>query len=161
MNTYQDNQYCVAATMQHILHEQMNIQQEPSSCDKQRFHFPNGNSNNTIPFLLYENGQPFLVDGVTTCFNNTTQKEKFICFKTFIFRIVAFDGHCAVLELLKFKHHKEEGECESLHSCTPCCQIHNEDVKDLVATGVCIRIDAGNFTAIQCLPSIYLPSTKK
>ena len=111
---------------------------------------------NTIPFILYCGCDPYKVEGVTTCFDPQCGKEKFLCFTTFIFRVKKIKDDCAVLELLKFKNHKCGSSKEHGHVCTPCCQLHCENVEDLMPTGVCINTDLSCFCTIQCLPAIRI-----
>ncbi|WML53363.1 CotY/CotZ family spore coat protein [Neobacillus sp. PS3-12] len=148
---------CLKNTLEKILNEQRKVRKK--ECDIPSngcFEHLGRTSTNTIPFILYSNTEPFKVEGVTKCFDCDTNKEKFVCFKSFIFRIIDLEGDCAFLELLKFKnHHKSTSNCDD-HVCSPCCQVHCEDVDDLIATGVCIQVELSCFCAIQCLPAVCM-----
>jgi hypothetical protein len=149
---------CVRRTLKRILeaqkkaekdhcnpcHNCTNLQSDHSKCKR-----------NTIPFILYCDCAPFEATGVTTCFDECTQKEKFICFSTYIFKIIDLDEDCAVLELLKFKNHDLcTSSCGAEHFCSPCCQLSCENVEDLIPTCICIDIDLTCFCAIACLPAV-------
>lgn len=114
---------------------------------------------NTIPFILYCGGcEPFKATGVTT-FSHHSKEKKFACITSFIFRIKDFDGKCAVLELLAFKHcksSKDPFKSVSKDFCSPCSQIDCEKVEDLIPTGICINVDLSCFCAITCLPAVHL-----
>jgi kynurenine formamidase len=111
---------------------------------------------NTIPLILYCNLEPFKVEGVTKCFDHELNTEKFVCFTTFIFRIIDLEGDCAVLELLKFKNHYQCHPDIRDHVCSSSCQLNGKDVSDLNATCVCIQVELSCFSAIQCLPAVCL-----
>lgn len=163
---YHDRNLCVVETLTSIFEEQFRVQNHTNDVKQHQaqnqhaieriLHFPNNKIKNTIPFLLYMNGEPYKVDGVKICFDSEEKKEKFVCFTTFIFRVTAVRGVCVVLELLKFRNHQLGGTCGEGHNCSPCCQVHCEKVEDLVTTGVCITVDASRFNAIQCLPAVSL-----
>jgi hypothetical protein len=115
---------------------------------------------NTIPFILYCGCKPFKGTGVTTYYSHS-DKEKFACIHSFIFKVKKINNGCAVLELLKFKSKKFHSADDVKNSndkkeCSSCSQIHNKDVKDLVGTGICITVDLSCFCAITCLPPICL-----
>lgn len=112
---------------------------------------------NTIPFILYnEDAEPFKGTGVTT-FHDSKHK-KFACITSFIFRIKQLDGKCAVIELLTFKHskcsHDPNQDCRKKN--TPCGQIDDKNVDDLIKTGICITVDLSCFCAVTCLPAVRL-----
>src|SRR5690606_11610535 len=111
---------------------------------------------NTIPLILYCDCKPLSAEGVTICYDEKSQKEKFLCFLTFIFRVVDLKDECVVLELLKFKNHHQCFANKNNHVCTPCCQLNSEDVENLVPTCVCITFDISSFNGIQCLPAVCL-----
>jgi hypothetical protein len=161
MDLCQDDSICVKKTLEKILWAQKNAKKggcEPSSvsCNNsiKELLKPNGySSKNTIPFILYCNGcEPFKIEGVTTHFDPYSNKEKFICFSTFIFRIKDLKDNCAVLQLLKIKF----DPCRDKDLCSPCDQLDCADVDDLIPTDVCINVDLACFCAIQCLPPVCL-----
>ncbi|ETT87770.1 CotY/CotZ family spore coat protein [Viridibacillus sp. FSL R5-0477] len=152
---------CVKKTLEKILHEQRNVRKKKNdncefSCQSPLGELFKPNKNNTIPFILYCNCEAFKVEGVTTCFDDCSKKEKFVCFLTFIFKIVELKDDCVVLELLKFKNHNKCVANTKDHICSPCCQLDCEDVEDLISTCVCITVDISSFTGIQCLPAVCL-----
>lgn len=156
-----NNSGCVRKTLEKILNAQRNVSKKKNDCCGTSCHLPLGelskpNKNNTIPFILYCNCEPFKVEGVTTCFDNCSEKEKFVCFLTFIFKVIELKDDCVVLELLKFKNHNKCAPSNSNHQCSPCCQLDCEDVDDLIPTCVCISVELSSFTGIQCLPAICL-----
>lgn len=114
---------------------------------------------NTIPFILYCGGcEPFKASGVTTI-SHHSNKKKFVCITSFIFRIEEIKDHCAVLELLTFTSDKKcekdcHMKCNGNDVCTPCCQIDDEDVDDLIKTGICLNVDLSCFCAVTCLPAV-------
>ena len=162
--SHDDDNLCVQETLKKILEVQKKVKKK--ECDPCKIsckhsidkllHFPYQNKKNTIPFILNCNCEPYKVDGVTTCIDPCSDKEKFICFTTFIFRIKDIKRECAVLELLKFRKHHQCSPSSNDHVCSPCCQLHCEDVDDLISTGVCITVDLSCFCSIQCLPAICL-----
>src|SRR5690606_36533589 len=93
-----------------------------------------------------------------------SKSKKFSCISSFVFRIKNIDNNCAVLELLTFKSdHKHSSHSKKCCNCrphkieSPCDQLNHKDVEKLIGTGVCINVDLSSFTAITCLPPIYLP----
>ncbi|MFD2443224.1 CotY/CotZ family spore coat protein [Bacillus sp. CGMCC 1.16607] len=164
MEECQESSSCVKNTLEKILEAQkMSKKKECEACktscensiDK-LLHQECNHSKNTIPFILYCNCEPFKVEGVTTCFDECSHREKFICFTTFIFRIKDLKGECAVIELLKIKNHDHCSPYSNNQPCSLCCQLNCEDIDDLVATGVCLKVDLSCFCAIQCLPAASL-----
>ncbi|WHY88542.1 CotY/CotZ family spore coat protein [Neobacillus novalis] len=153
-----DEKKCLKTTLELILNTQRKM-------SKQKCDFNNSLScleplgktfKNTIPFILYGDLEPFKVEGVTTCFDNESNKEKFVCFTTFLFRVINLEGDCAVLELLKFKNHdKCVPNCND-HKCSPCCQLHCENVDDLISTCVFMNVEISSFSGIQCLPAVCI-----
>ncbi|PKG22803.1 CotY/CotZ family spore coat protein, partial [Niallia nealsonii] len=116
---------------------------------------------NTIPFIVYSKDcQPFKATGVTT-YTSHSKEEKFICVTSYLFKIKELDKKCAVLELLAFKpkkkcccrsHAKQEGNGDK----PICSQVNHKNVHDLVKTGICINVNISSFSAITCLPAVYL-----
>lgn len=103
---------------------------------------------NTIPFILFcGDCEPFKASGVKV-FSEPMNKKKFACITSFVFRIKDLDDNCAVLELLAFKTNNK--------SNSPCCQINNQEVDDLVKTGICITVDLSCFCAISCMPAVCI-----
>lgn len=148
---------CVERTLKRILDTQQKVAQFDCECINQ----PSESSKpilNTIPFILYNhNSEPFEATGITSCFDEKTKKEKFICFTTFIFKIIDLEENCAVVELLKFKNHGiGSSSCAAEHFCSPCCQISWENVEDLSPTCICIDIDLSCFCAVSCFPPVLL-----
>jgi hypothetical protein len=164
MNSYQDDDICVKSTLEKILYAQNNVVNRAAadcevSCEQSIDMLLNPieeEPKNTIPFMLFCNGcETFKVNGVTTFFDHHSKKEKFYCFTTFIFKIKKLDKNCATLELLTIDPDgkpKHDEHCV----CTPCSQLHCENVEDLIATGVCVKIDISCFCGIQCLPAVRL-----
>ena len=155
-----DHHVCVLSVLKNIVTQQKNAGRHCKESCKHSFNKPldyaHHHWKNTIPFVLYNQNGAFQVDGVATCVDQCSHKERFICFTTFIFKVIEVKENCAVLELLKFKHHTKGDSCSVGAECTPCCQIHCEEVDDLIATGVCITIDVSTFTSIQCLKAVHL-----
>ncbi|PAV30535.1 hypothetical protein CIL05_05390 [Virgibacillus profundi] len=115
---------------------------------------------NTIPFILYCGCEPFKGTGVVTYSSCSKKDKRFRCIDSFIFKIKELDGNCAVLELLAFKSNlrysaDSKGDC-SHNPCSPCCQIDGKCVDDLIRTGICIHVDLSCFSAVTCLPAVYL-----
>ncbi|KAF0817875.1 MULTISPECIES: CotY/CotZ family spore coat protein [unclassified Cytobacillus] len=114
---------------------------------------------NTIPFILYcGDCEPFKATGVTA-FTHHSKEKKFACITSFIFKIKEFDGQCAVLELLTFKHCKSSRDPfkhASKDFCSPCSQIDHENIEDLAGTGICINVDLSCFCAVTCLPAVRI-----
>ncbi len=84
------------------------------------------------------------------------QKERWIWFPTFLFRVKDIKGDCACLELLKLKDHPGLKTINTTMECTPCCQLDYAEIGDLVPTGVHITIDVSCFSSIQCLPALFV-----
>jgi hypothetical protein len=110
---------------------------------------------NTVPVILYIKDKPFKAEGVSTGYGKKGKYERFICFSTFIFRVIEIKGDCAVLELLKFSTHDHSKECKD-HECTPSCQLHYAEVDDLMSTSVCVTVEISCLCAIHCLPPVKL-----
>ena len=164
-----DEILCIKETLENILLAQKQAEQEEcKSCEtscinsiKQLLNSTFIHSKNTIPFILYCNScEPFKVEGTTTFFDHCSNKQRFFCFTTFIFRIKGLKNDCALLELLKFECNEEcishNSECCEKCICSPSCQLHLQDVDDLIPTGVCIKVDLSCFCAIQCLPAVCI-----
>jgi hypothetical protein len=163
-----NDEICVKRTLEKILYAQRKAENRghshcETSCEQSidKLIDPSSNhSKNSIPFILYCACEPFKVEGATTFFDHCSKKEKFFCFTTFIFRIKDLKGDCAILELLKFDCHEtcvsNSTSCNQNCICSPCCQLHCQDVDDLIPTGVCITVDLSCFCAIQCLPAVCL-----
>ncbi|WP_165976319.1 CotY/CotZ family spore coat protein [Bacillus salipaludis] len=156
---YEENR-CIKKTLEKILEAQRKAKKKKgescqTSCLAPLGELGNHYSNNTIPFILYCDCDPFKVEGVTTCRDKNSKSETFVCFITFVFRIIDIKDDCAVLELLKFKNHQK---CNSKGKpiCSPCSQLNCENIDDLMATGVCVNVDLSGFHAIQCLPAVCL-----
>jgi hypothetical protein len=170
LNEYGDDILCLKETLEKILYAQKKVKdkQEHNPCEIScnqsinELKYPSCNElKNTIPFILYCNAcEPFKVEGVTTFLDPCLKKERFYCFTTFIFKIKALKGDCAVLELLKFDSHgkcvSDNSSCSDRCICSPCCQLHCKEIDDLIPTGVCIKVDLSCFCAIQCLPAVSL-----
>ncbi|MED3563928.1 CotY/CotZ family spore coat protein [Bacillus xiapuensis] len=157
---FYEEDHCVKMTLEKILKAQRKVKKNKggtcqTSCMAPLGELGNQHVNNTIPFILYCDCDPFKVEGVTTKCDQHSKNEKFVCFATFIFRIIEIKDDCAVLELLKFKkHHKCNSKDKPISS--PCSQLNYENIDDLMSTGVCINVDVSGFNAIQCLPSVCL-----
>lgn len=153
------NDRCVEEVLEAILEAQRKVKKEDEckfSCYesiKEVLEEPKKKKKDTIPFILYcGDCEPFKATGVTTK-RYCHHKEKFVCINSFIFRINDLEDGCAVLELLTFKSDKKCGEKEV---SSPCRQIDNENVDDLVGTGICINVDLSCVCAITCLPAVHL-----
>ncbi|NMD69328.1 spore coat protein [Bacillus sp. DNRA2] len=148
---------CLKKTLEKIINEQKKVNKK--EIEKKSFGCLESLGmpiTNTIPFILYGNLEPFKVEGVTKFFNKELNKEKFVCFTTFIFRIIDLDGDCAVLELLKFN---DQNTCIldiKSDACSPSCQLNSKDVNDLIAACVYIQVELSYFSAIQCLPAVFI-----
>ncbi|MEH7118002.1 CotY/CotZ family spore coat protein [Neobacillus vireti] len=151
---------CVEEVLEAILKAQNKVKKKQeckNSCKEsinELLGEPKKPKKNTIPFILYCGCEPFKATGVTT-FHGPPKHKKFACVTSFIFKIKDLDKNCAVLELLAFKPEKSKDE-EDKKVCSPCDQIHCEQVEDLVGTGICINVDLNCFCGITCLPAIYL-----
>lgn len=149
---------CVEDILAAILKAQKKVEKEQkgkcSVCDEsfdELLEEPKKFSKNTIPFILYCGCKPFKAESVSVCSIGGKDK-KFVCVTSFIFKIVELKGNCAKLELLTFKSKRER--CDQLHS--PCEQVANQYVHDLMKTGVCITVDLSCFCGISVLPAVRL-----
>lgn len=155
MGECHNDSHCVKRTLERILEAQRNIKNKKDDSCRTSCLRPLGmHPKNTIPFMLFCNCQPLKVEGVTTCFDEHSQKEKFVCFLTFVFKLIDIKGDCVVLELLKFKNHHTCVPNSHNHTCSPCCQFNCEDVDDLIATGVCVTFEISSFNGIHCLAPV-------
>ncbi|NEU32314.1 hypothetical protein GN156_16310 [bacterium LRH843] len=123
-----------------------------------------GSSKNTVPFMLYtNNGVPFEATGVYIA-DPDGKQPKFKTVSTFLFRVNKIDNERAVLELLAFKNDWPRPTAVPTSVPTsvrtsalgPGFQIENENVNDLVRTGVYVNVDLTNFTAVTTLPVVSL-----
>jgi spore coat protein Z len=111
---------------------------------------------NTIPFILFCGCKPFKGTGVLT-YSCQSKNKKLKCIHSFIFKIKELKKGCAVLELLIFKSDlRNLRNNRAHHQSTPCCQLDHKNLNDLMRTGICINVDLSNFSAITCLPAVYL-----
>ncbi|WP_374724141.1 CotY/CotZ family spore coat protein [Calidifontibacillus erzurumensis] len=138
------------------------------------------NDLNTVPFILYgKDLNPFKGFGID--FKRTKHNlhdPEFECIESYIFRVKTVDDDCcAVLELLAFADdggrgdsgrgdsgrgdsgRSESGRGGHRHrdDDSPCDQIDQQKLENLVATGICITVDLSCFCAITCLPAVSLP----
>ncbi|AIF44116.1 CotY/CotZ family spore coat protein [Virgibacillus sp. SK37] len=158
--------HCIKETLQSILLAQNEVTYDScdSSCKKSIADLSKKrrkySKKNTVPFILYgKDNKPFEATGITTYKDVCTKKKKFICIESFVFRIKSLEGECAILELLTFDCNKDNCcilQHHTEHDCTPCCQVDEEYVDDLMATGICVKVDIACFCAISCLPAVHL-----
>ena len=158
---------CVGEVLEAILHAQEKAKRkhnEHHSCGKESIsellEEKKRSQKNTIPFILFnEDSEPFKASGVTIVKNRHTDKKKFSCISSFIFKIKDLNDGCAVLELLTFKpecRSNNDQKSSGKNPCSPCCQIDHKDVDDLVGTGICITVDLSCFCAISALPAVFI-----
>ncbi|WP_102347932.1 CotY/CotZ family spore coat protein [Bacillus sp. Marseille-P3661] len=136
------------------------------SCDRSidKLLSPASNDLDTVPFILYCDGcKPFKAFGVdfqNNRRNGNNNNIKFECVESFLFRVKSVDEDCcALLELLAFADGDNNGKGgggKDKDEMDPCDQINNQELDDLVATGICITVDLSCFCAITCLPAVAL-----
>ncbi|PKR77452.1 spore coat protein [Halalkalibacillus sediminis] len=111
--------------------------------------------NDTIPFILYCKCKPFIGSGVIqgTTSNNGGTRPAFTCIQTPIYRVKKVDKDCcATLELLLPV--SMGGGTPGPREDTVCSYFPGEAIAAFQRTGICIKVDLCDFTAISCLDPV-------